>query len=72
MYCSAFIIILKIISVTCFNKFSKTKSEKNEEIRNRGTKYYIENIYFQYNPDFYNQITDEFQVQRQPPVVFFK
>ena len=61
----------KIISLTCFDHFSKTDSEKNEEIHNRDTKYYIENICHQF-PDLYNQIPGEFQVQKQPPVVLFK
>ena len=34
-------------------------------------KYFIENICHQL-PDLYNQIPGEFQVQKQPPVVFFK
>ena len=38
---------------------------------NRDTKYYIENICHQF-PDLHNQIPVEFQVQKQPPVVFFK
>ena len=45
--------------------------KKNEEIHNRDTKYYIENICHQF-PDLYNQIPGEFQVQKQPPVVLFK
>ena len=45
--------------------------KKNEEIHNRDTKYYIENICQQF-PDLYNQILGEFQVQKQSPVVFFK
>ena len=49
----------KIISLTSFNNFSKTKSEKRE------TKCYFENIWHQF-PDLYNQIPDEFQVQKQP------
>ena len=44
---------------------------KNEEIHNRNTKYYIENICHQF-PDLCNQIPGEFQVQKQPPMVFFK
>ena len=37
----------------------------------RETKYYIENLCHQF-PDLHNQILGEFQVQKQPPVVFFK
>ena len=40
-------------------------------MHNRDTKYYIENICRQF-PDLYNQIPREFEVQNQPPVVFFK
>ena len=40
-------------------------------MHNRDTKYYIENICHQF-PDLYNQIPREFQVQKQPLVVFFK
>ena len=61
----------KIISLTCFNNFSKTNSEKNEEIHNRDTKCRIESICHQFH-DLYNQIPGAFQVQKQPPVVFFK
>ena len=47
--------------------------KKNEEIHNRDTKYYIENICHQF-PDLYmcHQIPDVFKAQKQPPVVFFK
>ena len=68
------IIILKTISLTCFNNFSKAEAKKNnEEIHNRDTKYYIENICHQF-PDLYmcHQIPDVFKAQKQPPVVFFK
>ena len=37
-------------SLTCLNNFSKTDSKKNEDINNRDTKYYIENIRHQF-PD---------------------
>ena len=60
-----------VVLVVCFKNFSKTDSEKNEKIHIRDTKYYIENICHQF-PDLYNQISGEFQVQKQPPVVFFK
>ena len=41
------------IGLTCFNNFRKTDSEKkNEEIHDRDTKYYIEDIYHQF-PDLY-------------------
>ena len=60
----------KIISLTCSDNFTKTNSEKNEEIHSRDTKYFIGNICHQL-PDLYNQIPGEFQVQKQPPVVFF-
>ena len=70
MLCFAFIIILKN-SLTCSNNFRKTDSEKNEEIHNRDTKCYIEKICHQF-PDLCNQIPSEFQLQKQPPAVFFK
>ena len=38
--------------LTCFNNFSKADSEKNEEIHDRDTKYYIERICHQF-PDLY-------------------
>ena len=60
-----------MISLTCFNNFSKTDSKKIEAMHNRDIKYYIENICHQF-PDLYNQIPGELQVQKQPPVVFFK
>ena len=53
------------------NNFSKIGSKKDEEIHNRDTKYFVENISHQF-PDLYNQIPGEFQVQKQPPVVFIK
>ena len=54
MFCFAFMIVLKIINLTCFNNFSKTNSGQNEEIDHRDTKYYIENLCHQF-PDWYNQ-----------------
>ena len=52
----------------------KKKKKKNEEIHDRNTECYIENIYHQFPDPIYlcNQISDEFKVQKQPPVVFFK
>ena len=44
---------------------------QNEEIHNRDTKCYIENTCHQ-SSDLFNQIPGEFQVQKQPLVVFFK
>ena len=48
-----------MISLTCFNNFRKTDSEKNQDIPNRDTKYYIENICHHF-PDLYNQIPGDF------------
>ena len=54
-----------------YDNFSKTDSKKIEEIHNRDTTYYIENMCHQF-PDLYNQILGEFHIQKQPPMVFFK
>ena len=53
VFCFTFIIFSKTISLTRFNNFNKTDSEKmNEEIHDKDTKCYIENICHQF-PDFY-------------------
>ena len=65
MFYFAFIIVLKKISLTCF----KTDSEKNEEIHDRDTKYFILKIYV---INFTNYICHQMKVQKEPPVVFFK
>ena len=46
-------------------------AKKNEEIHKRDTKYYTEYICHQF-PDLHNQISGEFQLQKQPTVTFFK
>ena len=46
-------------------------AKKNEEIHKRDTKYYTEYICHQF-PDLHNQISREFQLQKQPTVTFFK
>ena len=43
---------LALNGLTCFNDFSKTDSEKSEEIHDGDTNYYIENICHQF-PDSY-------------------
>ena len=71
MFCCAFIMILKNNLFDVLITSAKLIAKKNEEIYNRETKYYIENVCHRF-PDSHNQIPGEFQVQKQPPVVFFK
>ena len=54
MFCFAFIIYnsKKQLVLKSINNFSKTDSEKNAELHDRDTKYYIENTCHQF-PDFY-------------------
>ena len=54
MFCFAFIIYnsKKHLVLKSFNNFSKADSEKNAELHDRDTKYYIENTCHQF-PDFY-------------------